>query len=72
MSLDGTFPSTLAESYTYDAGGNPLTKTDRKGQTVSYGYGNNKFEIEAQVFADQHAKEFENCLTCDAKERSFS
>ncbi len=32
-----TFPSTLSESYTYDAMNNLLTKTDRKLQTISYG-----------------------------------
>ena len=33
-----TFPSTLAESYTYDAMNNLLTKTDRKQQTIQYAY----------------------------------
>ena len=33
-----TFPSTLSESYTYDAMSNLLSKTDRKGHTISYGY----------------------------------
>ncbi len=35
-----TFPSTLSESCTYDAVGNLLTKTDRKGQTIDYTYDN--------------------------------
>ena len=33
-----TFPSTLSESYAYDAMNNLLTRTDRKGQTINYGY----------------------------------
>jgi YD repeat-containing protein len=33
-----TFPSSLAESYNYDAVGNLLSKTDRKGQTIQYVY----------------------------------
>ena len=32
-----TFPSTLNESYSYDAMSNLLSKTDRKGQTINYG-----------------------------------
>ena len=32
-----TFPSTLSESYTYDAMNNLLSKTDRKGKTINYG-----------------------------------
>ncbi len=32
------FPSSLAESYSYDAVGNLLSKTDRKGQTIQYVY----------------------------------
>ena len=31
-------PSTLSESYTYDAMSNLLSKTDRKGNTIDYGY----------------------------------
>jgi RHS repeat-associated protein len=33
-----TFPSTLAEYYTYDLVGNLLSKTDRKGNTIQYLY----------------------------------
>jgi RHS repeat-associated protein len=32
------FPSSVSESYTYDGVNNLLTRTDRKGQTISYGY----------------------------------
>ncbi len=32
-----TFPSTLSESYSYDAMNNLLSKTDRKQQTINYG-----------------------------------
>jgi YD repeat-containing protein len=33
-----TFPSTLVESYAYDAIGNLTGKTDRKNQTITYTY----------------------------------
>jgi RHS repeat-associated protein len=33
-----TFPSTLSETYTYDAIDNLLSKTDRKSQTINYVY----------------------------------
>jgi RHS repeat-associated protein len=33
-----TFPSTLVETYGYDAIGNMLSKTDRKNQTIQYVY----------------------------------
>lgn len=33
-----TFPSTLAESYAYDAVGNLTSETDRKNQTIQYVY----------------------------------
>jgi YD repeat-containing protein len=33
-----TFPSTLAETYVYDAVGNLTSKTDRKNQTIQYVY----------------------------------
>ncbi len=33
-----TFPSSLAETYAYDAIGNLTAKTDRKGQTITYLY----------------------------------
>jgi len=32
------FPSTLSEYYYYDADNNPTSKTDRKGQTITYVY----------------------------------
>ena len=32
------FPSSLTESYAYDAVGNLTSKTDRKGQTIQYVY----------------------------------
>ena len=35
-----TFPSTLYESYTYDSIGNLWTKTDRRGQRITYNYDN--------------------------------
>jgi YD repeat-containing protein len=34
--VQSAFPSSLAESYLYDAVGNLVNKTDRKGQTISY------------------------------------
>lgn len=36
--IQTAFPSSLAESYAYDAIGNLISKTDRKGQTIQYVY----------------------------------
>lgn len=36
--LQTAFPSTLSESYLYDAVGNLTSKTDRKNQTIQYVY----------------------------------
>jgi len=33
-----TFPSTLSESYLYDAAGNLVSRTDRNGNSILYVY----------------------------------
>jgi RHS repeat-associated protein len=44
-----------------------LTRFKYAVEYLKHGYDNNRFEIEAMGFADQNAKEFENCLSCKAK-----
>jgi YD repeat-containing protein len=49
-----TFPSTLTEGYTYDAMNNLLAKTDRKGQTINYGY-DALYRLTSKTYPDQTA-----------------
>jgi len=52
-----TFPSTLQESYTYDAMGNLLSKTDRKGNTIQYVY-DALYRLEQKTYPDQSSVEY--------------
>jgi YD repeat-containing protein len=52
-----TFPSTLAESYTYDLVGNLQSKTDRKNQTIQYVY-DALYRLSSKTYPDSTAVEY--------------
>jgi YD repeat-containing protein len=64
---DAYNPETGHTSWSYDANGNVLTKTDGKGQTVTYGYDAENRVISKQYSAGDHAVTYgydTSTLTC--------